>query len=228
LKGSHGDFRDRYLRAVLDRDRAKAESVVDSMIGGGQPLLAIFETLGEAQVQIGTLWEEKTISVADEHFATDTTMEMIGKAARRLKVQGGVRRGSAVVLNCVEGEFHYVGLRMFAFLLSSEGWDVEFVERSLSLPRVLEYLKGLGRKFNLVCLTFTMEYNIGSVVSTLKSLRADPLFKDAVIVVGSRLLRSKRNREMVTGATSKERLADYCSPSLRDGLAFVNGTKGAN
>jgi methanogenic corrinoid protein MtbC1 len=220
----HVDFRDQYLRAVLDRDRAKAESVVDSMIGGGQPLLAIFDMLGEAQVQIGTLWEEKTISVADEHFATETTMEMIEKAARRLKVQGGVRRGSAVVLNCVEGEFHYVGLRMFALLLSGEGWNVEFVEHSLSLPRVLEYLKGLGRKFDLVCLTFTMEYNIESVVRTLRSLRADPLFKDSTIVVGSRLLRSKRKREMVTGAASNERLADHCSSSLREGLAFVNGS----
>jgi methanogenic corrinoid protein MtbC1 len=130
-----------------------------------------------------------------------------------------------VLLNCVEGEFHYVGLKMFSALLSGEGWDVEFIEHSVSLPRVMGYLKGLGRKFDLVCLTFTMEYNIESVVRTLRSLRADPLFKDSTILVGSRLLRSKRNREMVTGAKSKERLADHCSSSLREGLAFVNGSK---
>jgi methanogenic corrinoid protein MtbC1 len=133
-----------------------------------------------------------------------------------------------VLLNCVEGEFHYVGLKMFSALLSGEGWDVEFIERSVSLPRVIGYLKGLGRKFDLVCLTFTMEYNIESVVRTLRFLRADPLFKDSTIVVGSRLLRSKRNREMVSGVKSKERLADHCSSSLHEGLAFVNSSKHVN
>lgn len=225
MKEPPSKFRDAYLQAVLDRDKARAESVVDSLIESGHRLLPILEVLGEAQVEIGNLWAEKTISVADEHFATGVTMEMIEKAARRLRVQGVPRRGSAVLLNCVEGEFHYVGLRMFSFLLSSEGWDVEFIERSISLPRVLEYLRGLGKRFDLVCLSLTMDYNIDSLVRTLRSLRADPLFKDSTIVVGSRLLGSKKKKEIVTGTASGERLADYCSLSLREGLDFANGLK---
>ena len=226
MKGEKPDYRDDYLKAVLDRDRGRAESVVDSMVDGEKRLLPVLETLGEAQVKIGELWAEKEISVADEHFATATTMEMTEKAARRLGSYVGVRRGSALLLNGVEGEFHYVGLKMFSALLSSEGWDVEFIERSVSLSRVIEYLRGRGRKFDLVCLTFTMEYNVESVVKTLRSLRADPLFTDSTIVVGSRLLQSNRNREMITGAKTKERLADHCSDSLREGLAFVHSLKG--
>ncbi|HVP23850.1 MAG TPA: B12-binding domain-containing protein [Conexivisphaerales archaeon] len=225
MKGEPVSYKDDYLKAVLDRDRKRAGSVVESMLDKGERLLPIMETLGEAQVRIGELWAEKEISVADEHFATATTMEMIEKAARRLRAQAGVRKGSAVLLNCVEGEFHYVGLKMFSALLSSEGWDVEFIERGASLNRVFEYLRGLGRRFDIVCLTMTMGYNEESLIKTLRALRADTLFRDSVIIVGSRLLKSKRVKEAVTGKASGERLADYCSLSLKDGLGFVNGLK---
>ena len=62
-----------YLQAVLSRDRASAEQVIRSMIEYGAPLTDIYGILGAAQVEVGFLWERGTITVSDEHIATEVT-----------------------------------------------------------------------------------------------------------------------------------------------------------
>ncbi|HEX4920591.1 MAG TPA: B12-binding domain-containing protein, partial [Candidatus Bathyarchaeia archaeon] len=64
------DIVSRYLQALLDRDSVSARSIVMSAVESSQDLLNVFDILGNAQVEIGSLWEKNVISVADEHYAT--------------------------------------------------------------------------------------------------------------------------------------------------------------
>ena len=210
-----------YLQAILDKDRTKAISIITRLIEQGYGLVQIFRVLSEAQVEIGELWAKNIITVADEHFATQVTLDMIALASSRI-TKSSLRVGSAAVLSCVEGEFHYVGLKMFAEILVKEGWDVQFLGQSLPIRHIIDTLKKKkGGKVDLICLSVTIPFNISSLVDTIRALREEPVLKEAVIIVGGRVFKSKKISSMIE-ANSHERLADYTTTDIQDALHFLS------
>ena len=65
-------LRDRFVRAQLAGDRRGAlRLLVDDGLGGGASVLDMqLRVVQEAQREIGRLWQENRISVAQEHLAT--------------------------------------------------------------------------------------------------------------------------------------------------------------
>ena len=210
-----------YLQAVLNKDRAEAESIIAWLIEElDHDLIKIFKILSEVQVEIGELWAKNIITAADEHFATPVTLDMISFSSNKVG-RSETRAGSAVMLSCVEGEFHYVGLKMFAEILAKEGWDVQFLGQSLPVRHIVDTLKKKGSKIDLICLSVTILFNLSSLIETIRALRRETLLKDVTIIVGGRVFRSKKIRAVIKG-DSRDRLADFVAADIKDALIFLS------
>lgn len=213
-----------YLQAVLDKDRTKAESITINLIKQGWDMLEIFKVFSESQVQIGELWAKNIITVADEHFATHITLDMISLIGRSFGKPRTVI-GSVAVLSCVEGEFHYIGMKMLSEILASQGWDVHFIGQSLPIAHVIQTLKKSSKVFDIICLSITIPFNLANLIAAIQALREDPVLKQTTIIVGGRLFRSKKIQKLLLkgagNSGSDSFLANFVTCNFDNALAFI-------
>jgi methanogenic corrinoid protein MtbC1 len=211
-----------YLRLVLNRARGSALSLMSDLAGSKSfSLLDIFTILVKSQETVGMMWAKGTITVADEHFATETTLDAIDLVSDKMKKYIREKKGSALLANLIEGEFHRVGLKMFAELLRSEGWEVEYYSSSLSIAQLFKYLEKTGKTFHLICISLTMGFNLPELQSLLKILRTNIWTKNSKIIIGSTLFKQKKVGDALIDKETGVYLADLLATNFEQGLKFI-------
>lgn len=136
-----------------------------------------------AMQQVGVLWEQDDISVADEHLATATCDFMISRFHGQVKKEAA---GQRAMFLCVEEERHTLGMRMASFLFEENGWKSRMMGASLPLEHAL----GAAEKWkpDVICLSVTIMYHVPLLESYVKAFEALPF--QPQVMVGSRLLAS--------------------------------------
>jgi MerR family transcriptional regulator, light-induced transcriptional regulator len=218
-------YKSDYLRAVLNKDKGSAEEVMLKMIEEGLSLGEVYQILGRAEVEVGSLWERGSITVSDEHYATDVTIGCVSMAADRLRT---FRRESAgfAYLSPVDGEFHVVGLQMLSELLRNKGWDTQ-LRLSGTLQPALKALAA-GRMVDLFCLSATMSSNIPRVAEAAQMIRETRAFKDAKILVGGAAFEDTEARESVGAGPEQTGLVDFLAPNFSQALEFASSISNRN
>ena len=108
------------VRQLLDEVRAGRATARD----------LILHVLEPAQQEVGRLWHEGELSVGEEHFGSRTVRRALGAL---LSDAAAPSAGAPLVLlTCVEGDTHDIGLALLGALLEIEGWRV--VELGASMP----------------------------------------------------------------------------------------------
>lgn len=112
-------FRD----ALLARDEPRARAIVEDLTGRGARVVDLYTlVLAPALHAIGDLWSLEQATVADEHYATELAIQLLGVLApdRRMPPT----RGRLAVVGASPDELHAIGCRMLADLLERAGWEV--------------------------------------------------------------------------------------------------------
>jgi MerR family transcriptional regulator, light-induced transcriptional regulator len=158
----------RYLAAQLAGDRREAlRLLVDEGLLRGIPLQDLhLKVIQFAQYEIGRLWQENHISVAQEHLATAISQLAMSHLYRHLPRDPS--NGKMVMLSCVEGELHEVGARMAADFLEMAGFDVRFLGANVPSHHLVRMVR--EQTPDLLALSVTMTYHL-------------PALRDAVAVV---------------------------------------------
>lgn len=216
------EHRSDYLHAVLNKDKDSAEKVILRMIGEGSSLGDVYQALGRAEVEIGSLWEKGSVTVSDEHYATAITIGCISMAADRLRTSVRERAGFSYLLPA-DGEFHVVGLLMLSELLKSQGWDTG-VHRSGTLQSALRIM-ATGRGVDLFCLSATMPSNVPRVAEAARAIKKMPAFKDAKILVGGGAFEAEGIRESVEAGQKQAGLVDCLASSFSEALEFTRSLR---
>ncbi|AQQ54014.1 cobalamin B12-binding domain-containing protein [Planococcus lenghuensis] len=123
-------------RLFLDGEETKALTEIQAYLAEHSKKELYHDLLTPAMIHIGELWERNEISVADEHLATaicDFVMSAVDIRPVSLPSDGSK---TALVLG-VEGEQHYLGLKMTASLLRENGWSVHYLGPDLPLDHAL-------------------------------------------------------------------------------------------
>ncbi len=158
-----------YLRAQLAGDSREALRLVDDALASGVSVRDLhLGVIEPAQREIGRLWQENAIGVAEEHLATSISQLVLARLYRHLPRVGG--NGHVAVVACIEGEHHELGARMGADFLEMAGFDVRFL--GANVPR--ESLVALVRRLRpaVVGLSIAMTFNIPALEATVAELRA--------------------------------------------------------
>ena len=174
-------YQQRYLQALLDGDRDDASSIVSELIPKRARVADIYlQILAPAMFQIGELWCDGKVNVAQEHLATQITLEQMDK----LRLIQSIPRSLSyrVMVCCVEGEQHFIGAKMAADLFQMEGWQVDFLGPNVPTPALIEIVS--ARRPNLLALSITMETNRRRTQTLVKKIRKLPAAP--YIIVGGR------------------------------------------
>ncbi len=128
------------LLALFDqRDRVGALQLAHDLLDQGWTReRLITDLLAPAQREVGGLWEAAEWNVAQEHAATAITDSVLSALALELPADTG--RPHEVFATCAEGDWHTLPVRMFAELLTLDGWPITLVGPSAPQDHLRQFL----------------------------------------------------------------------------------------
>jgi MerR family transcriptional regulator, light-induced transcriptional regulator len=124
--------------ALLAGHQCDALAVMNRCLESGRTLTEVeLHVIQPSLYHIGERWQANQVSVASEHLAT---------AIAHLVMTAGLLRsppppaiGKRVLLACVAGNEHAVGLRMVADAFQSSGWDVQYLGANVPSSAIVRH-----------------------------------------------------------------------------------------
>jgi MerR family transcriptional regulator, light-induced transcriptional regulator len=182
----------------LEGDEASAAEVVDAIINTTAPLAEVYlQVLSPAMAQVGDLWCDGKVNVAQEHLATQITL----KQMERLRLRHPVWRSSRhlMLLACVEGEQHYLGALMVADLFRTEGWRVDFLGPDVPTRSLVEMVE--TRRPQLLALSVALKegvpYARGVINEVGKLAVRPPILLGGQAVINNQLVASDSSKWLI-------------------------------
>ena len=139
------------LRTALDAfDEPAAQAVLDRLVSDLCLTTVLREVVLPFLAELGQRWERGTVSVAQEHFASNVIWGRLAGLARGW----GNGHGPRAVLACPPGELHDLALMVFGIVLNRSGWRIDY----LGTNTPVEELTGTvdAREPDLVVLAATL------------------------------------------------------------------------
>ena len=163
-------LRDRYLAAQLGGNRREALRILveDGLKKGFSVRDLQLKVVQEAQREIGRLWQEDRISIAQEHMGT--AISQMALAHLYQQATPTASNGKKVVVACVEGELHDFPARLAADALDLAGFEVRFLGANLPTDSLLSILA--SEKPDLLALSVAMAFNIPALRLAVARVRA--------------------------------------------------------
>jgi DNA-binding transcriptional MerR regulator len=111
------------LREAFDAyDELAAQAVIDRLVSDLSVTAVLRDVVLPYLAELGDRWERGTVSIAQEHFASNIIR---GRLAGLARGWGGGHRPRAV-LACPPGEQHDLALMIFGIVLNRSGWSIDF------------------------------------------------------------------------------------------------------
>jgi methanogenic corrinoid protein MtbC1 len=130
---------ERFELALLAGRQREALSIVNDCIDGGHDLVEVEQHIIKPSLyRIGERWQANQITVAAEHLATAIAQAVM--TAGLLRSIPPAMTGRRVLLACVAGNLHCLGLRMVAAAFELAGWDVQYLGANVPTPAIIQHV----------------------------------------------------------------------------------------
>lgn len=175
-----------YLTALLRTERRAAGEIISAAVRDGLSIRELYlDVFQPVQREIGRLWQNNEISVAEEHYCTASTQWLMAQFYPQILATP--RTGRKVVVACVGNELHEIGTRMVADFFELDGWDSVYIGANTPTNALIELV--CRERPDLVALGITMTYHLGTAGALVESLRSDSRCSDVKIIAGGYVLR---------------------------------------
>lgn len=173
-----------YLAALRAGDKRAAFRVLDDALDQGAGLSELYlEVVQPAMREIGRLWQDNVLTVAEEHLATAITESAMNRMFERVFVWRDVRTPKLLAA-CASEERHQLGLRMLCDLLEMEGWETTYLGASVPIESLVALVQ--TREPDAVAISASIAPHLPRVRDAIRAIRAAPLTRQPLIVVGGR------------------------------------------
>jgi methanogenic corrinoid protein MtbC1 len=184
-----------YLDALRAAEVADAYKVASRALAGGMPLATLYQrVVAPAMHELGRLWEEGVITVADEHLATALTHRVLAALRPPEMLEQTFQMRSdrpRAILAAVQGEQHALGLRMAADLLEDNGYQIAYLGADVPTEAVMQAVQTLSP--DLLGLSATMSDSARHLEIVVEALREE--HPQLPLLLGGQGARSPRLRE---------------------------------
>ena len=203
---------DAYLAAIRNGDRRLAFQIIDDARDAGLDLAAIYlSILQPALAEIGCLWQENKITVAEEHLATAITQAAMARAYERA-FAWRTHGGRTLLAACVDVERHEVGLRMLCDLLDLEGWHTTYLGATVPVDSLVAMVKRM--RPNVVALSTALAPHLPRLRAMIEAITEALGNERPIIIVGG--------RPFLEDPTLAERLgADFTARNASDAVRLL-------
>lgn len=127
--------------ALLGGDQRGAQAIMQRCMAAGRSLIEVeMHLIQPALYRIGEQWQANQVSVAQEHLASAIVQSLMTWGL--VQSPPPEPNGKRILLACVEGNNHAMGLRMVAdaFLLS--GWEIQYLGANVPTPALVQQVRG--------------------------------------------------------------------------------------
>ena len=97
----------------------------------------VAESLSAVLEEIGERWTEGTLSILEEHVATERLARILAQVADQLPSRAGAPR---LLLTTAEGEEHTLGLSLAEIVIREHGWPVLWAGRRVPLSEIVAHV----------------------------------------------------------------------------------------
>lgn len=173
-----------YLNLLLSKKRTEAIEFVMNEIKNGLSLeRAYLGVIQNVQYEIGRLWQINKISVADEHFATETSKLLMNKILDEFQPKN--KNGKNIVSVSLGAELHEMGIRLVHDYFAINGWNTIYLGTNITLSSVLNFICANIDKIDILAISGTMSSEIYSIKRLIELIRQSACNKLKIIVGGS-------------------------------------------
>jgi len=211
-------MRQRYLDAVVAGDRRAAFAAVDAAREAGMELRVLYlDVFQPVMREIGRLWQQNRITVADEHLATAITQAAMARLYDEMFAAQGARDAPLLVAACAETERHELGLRMLCDLLELDGWDTVFLGASVPTEDLVRMVA--EKRPRVVALSASLAPHLPRVREAIAAIRAALPVDGPLIAVGGRVFADDPGLAARVGADLTARDAVDAAERLKERFA---------
>lgn len=173
--------RKHYLHLLLNQERHAAYSYIHALVNKKYSLQDIYlHVFQAAQYEIGQRWQENKLSVAQEHYCTAVTQQIM--CSLLPQIFSTPKKQMHMLACCTSGELHELGLRMVADFFELDGWDTCFLGANTPEQAVADMIE--QQHFDIIAISTTMTFHLDRVRSTIKKIRSFESSKNTKIIVG--------------------------------------------
>ena len=170
-----------YTQALIQGNRAGAESIVTKGVDEGIGLIELeVGIIQPAMYEIGRLWQQNKITVAQEHLATAISQNTLARAF--LSADFADPNDKKVVCACVEGNQHGLGLRMVSDAFELAGWDSTFLGADTPNNSLIQQVD--LEKPDAIAVSISMPHQILALSQLIGTLKSEFSGHCPAIVVG--------------------------------------------
>jgi len=108
--------------SLVKMDEPSAQDAFDRLLSGFRLETVLRSSILPVLRQIGEGWVEGSIDIAQEHFGSSL---LRGRLLGLARGWGGL--GRPIVMGCLPGEMHDLGLVCFGIVASRRGWSITFL-----------------------------------------------------------------------------------------------------
>jgi MerR family transcriptional regulator, light-induced transcriptional regulator len=167
------------------------------------------EVIRPAMVQIGERWQEGRLEIDQEHLASNALLEALIRLNAQLHRKPA--NGLSAVCACAEGDYHEIGLRMLAYALEVEGWNVHYLGANTPFDTLASFIK--RRTPALTCISATIVNGNQRAVEGLRVIGQTAKAQRAAYLIGGLFLGEYSNNDLD---------CDFISASVNEAVDFVN------
>lgn len=179
-----------YTRELVNGNRSIAEDYIKKSLDQGTSLIDIEVGIVQpAMYEIGRMWQQNKISVAQEHLATAISQNALARAFAMAEFADPVDR--LALCACIEGNHHSLGLRMVSDAYELSGWEVSFLGSDTPNSSILSQVD--SENPDVLALSVSLPHQIITLQQLITQLKAEMGSKMPAIVVGGLAFNNHQN-----------------------------------
>jgi methanogenic corrinoid protein MtbC1 len=172
-----------YLDLLLSGNRQAAVDLIQKRVQQDVSIKDLYiYVFQRTQLEIGRLWENNQISVAQEHYCSAATQLIMSMLYPR--ILNASPQDPSIVSTCVGGELHEIGIRMVTDFFEMEGWTTYYLGANAPAKTIITALE--ERQADILAISATITYHIPRVDELIREVRESVSKADLSILVGGR------------------------------------------
>lgn len=176
------DLCQKYLAALLKGNKQKARQIIFDAVEGGIPARDIYlHVFQVSQREVGRLWQQRTITVGQEHFCSAVTQTIIAQLYPYI-FTATEWINKRLVAVCVGDELHEIGLRMICDFLEADGWDTYYMGANVPLDSVINAVR--EPVADILAISTTLTIHLPSTKAIIDRLHEEKLTEKTKVLVG--------------------------------------------
>lgn len=178
-----------YFNSLAAGDKNHCSEIVNNLLYQKVDIKDIYtELFQRALYRLGKLWDDGKLNIAEEHLATQITLQLIN--SYRTKQKKNKKISKRAIISCVDKEYHEIGARMVANIFEFNGWETEFLGASVPAKDIIKFIK--LKNPDVVGLSFNFYMNLLKLYTVVDHIKK--FFPDKKIIFGGQAAsREKHN-----------------------------------